>query len=199
MLHDPHRVKRAAAPALAVTPRVARLAAIALASAATVVHAQSIGVFADAAGTNPCIQLSQFKQTTFYIQAQPGGAVPGFSFVEFRVAGLVPNAPWFINIDPLPWIDACLLGCQPFGAGVIMAFPSCITTPFNLLTVHAFVTGEMPAMEWTVTPHALPSNPLLGCPVMGLPVRTICEPSGSSSQEHDSGQPRGLQLSTRIR
>lgn len=172
MLHRRHPPKAMRASAWAIAPmrRLARIVivALALAAGARATQAQVIGIYEDAAGSDNCIQARMGMPITFYIRFVPGGGAPGFTGVEFRVAGLVANPPWFINIIPVPATDVCWTGCDPFGPGVLMAFPSCITTPVNLLTIQGFVVGTMPEMEWTVVGADPPSNPQFGCPLVYL-------------------------------
>jgi hypothetical protein len=137
---------------------------------ATTLHAQSIDVFTDAGGTNHCVVAPPGTPITFYIRFTPGGAATGITGAEFRITGLVPNPPWFVNTV---WfgLDVCWLECDPFGPGVRLAYPTCLTTAQNLGSVSGFVVGTFPQMEWTVVGHETPNAPPFGCPVV-----TLCDP-----------------------
>jgi hypothetical protein len=170
MFLQARRVTRASAPALVPLLGVARIALAifgTLAVGACVAHAQSIDVFADADGTNPCIQAPPGTSIKFYIRFTPGGAATGMTGAELRIVGLPPNPPWFASVL---WygLDVCWIDCDPFGPGVQLGYGACQTTAQNLGEVNGFVFGTLPPMEWIVVGNQVPYAPPFGCPVVTL-------------------------------
>lgn len=145
----------------------------------------SIGVFADAAGTNPCTTVPAFVPTTLYVLATLGGqSSAGITGAEFRIefsnmAG-GPIVSWTANPaanlavgDP---IDLTPGEADPNSAtddrGVNVAFAGCQQGPKVLLGTIQIIAlaSPVPASDIVIKRREPPSSATFACPLF-----TMCD------------------------
>ena len=148
-----------------------------LAKSSTPARAQTLGVFADANGTDCDLTVPRFSPSTLYVLALLGGpAAEGIQGAEFRIDGVPPTwfATWFGPIG----CDFCT---NPLQGGTNVAWPSCATGTGGAVligTIQLFPVDLRENVYIRVRGHSMPSHPERPGPNVTLcndPVWTVVE------------------------
>ena len=131
------------------------------------VHAASIGLFADPGCTDCDLRIrSPSGSAPFYVAVSEPQSAPeycqGITVAEFRVVGL--PAGW--NVSLTPAAGASAVG-DPFGAGVEVSFGQ--PQPGDCVWLYTgTMTPAAPGAETIlrVTPHSTPRDPSRNCPML---------------------------------
>jgi hypothetical protein len=120
---------------------------------ATVAHGQTIGVFADSAGTNCSLEFPSlgFPVTVYVVGTLVGPASPGATSAILRIEGL-PDG-WTVDVTAAP--SAVVAVGNPFDEGITLAYSSCLTNErLTLMTIDITPNSVVEEAELSVLTHS---------------------------------------------